>query len=148
MSALTIPTYTEALEPSAAAGVRADPPVAASAIASLETAPSWGRRVDRWATRVMGRPRLVSAALDATALLFAGLTVAQVGPAEFLIHVIFVVLVLHAFLFGPAGTLWRIGITSIAIGAYAIAPRLGAPFAELELTEWPLMFVIAVLVAW
>ena len=142
---MTIPTYTETLDPSVSAGGRIGMPDAAAA---PDPTTSWRRRVDGLTKRATARPRLVSAALDATALLFAGLTVAQAGPAEFLIHVIFVVLVLHAFLFGPAGTLWRIGITSIAIAAYAIAPRLGAPFAELELTEWPLMFVIAVLVAW
>jgi signal transduction histidine kinase len=109
-----------------------------------------GRRqrvMDGWRRLLVTHPRRVEVALDVAAIGFAVLTLVQAAPAEFLIHAIFVVLVLHAFLFGLSGTLWRIGIVSVAVVVYAAAPAFGAPFPDLELTEWPLMFVIAVLVA-
>lgn len=157
---MTIPSYTDTLRTGPAGELTGWPAGAAPGQAAESVAgPSAGRAeehvgvrsgraVDRWLDRLAGQPRRVELALDAAAIGFALLTLAQVGPAEFLIHAIFVLLVLHAFLFGLRGTLWRIGIVSVALVAYAAAPALGAPFPELELSEWPLMFVIAVLVAW
>lgn len=149
---MTIPSYTETLRPGSV-----DPTVDGSAVPPADPVPA-GRAtagpggpshaLDRWLDRLAGRPRGVQLALDAAAIGLALLTLAQVGPAEFLFHGIFVLLVVHAFLFGLAGTLWRIGIVSVAILAYATAPALGAPIQQMELSEWPLMFVIAVLVAW
>ncbi len=148
---MTIPTYTEAIRTGTAGslpGAPLDAPTGPSAGGAEEKAAIGpGRALDRWLDRLSRQPRRVEVALDASAIGFAILTLAQVGPAEFLIHAIFVLLVLHAFLFGLTGTLWRIGIVSVALLAYAGAPALGAPFPELELSEWPLMFVIAVLVA-
>jgi len=145
---LTIPPYTDALDRRGVA-VPQPMPGDASAGDARHQAPA-GRRqrvMDGWRRLLVTHPRRVEVALDAAAIGFAVLTLVQAGPAEFLIHAIFVVLVLHAFLFGLTGTLWRIGIVSVALVAYAVAPALGAPFPALELTEWPLMFVIAVLVA-
>ena len=68
--------------------------------------------------------------------------------AEFLFHCVFVLLVLHAFLFGLRGTLLRIGLVSVPLLLYADARAFGLDMPPLELTEWPLMFVIAALVAW
>ncbi len=68
--------------------------------------------------------------------------------AEFIFHCVFVLLVLHAFMFGLRGTLVRIGLVSIPLVLYADAKALGLAEPPLELTEWPLMFVIAILVAW
>jgi len=137
---LTIPPYTDAASHVVVG------PTAASAPKSA--APPTGRILDRWLDRVAGRPRRVQLALDAAMVLVALLIVGQVAPPELLFHVIFVALVLHAFLFGLADTLWRIGIVSVALLGYEAAPQLGVPFQSMDLTEWPLMFVIAVLVAW
>jgi len=138
---VTIPSYTDTIGPGGA-GSAADS--AEQGVPSVMR----GRVLDRWLDRLTARPRRVELALDATAIGLALLTVVQAGPPEFLIHAIFVLLVVHAFLFGLRGTLWRIGIVSVAVLAYAFGPALGAPFQPLELTEWPLMFLIAVLVAW
>ncbi|HEX4898004.1 MAG TPA: sensor histidine kinase [Candidatus Limnocylindrales bacterium] len=75
------------------------------------------------------------------------LVFAQVAPPEVVFHAIFVLLVLHAFLFGLRGTLWRIGIVSVVLLGYSAATTTGAPLEPMDLSEWPLMFVIAVLVA-
>lgn len=102
------------------------------------------RRIDR----LMQRPRLVQLGLDAASLAFGGLVLLQVAPPDFLFHCIFVLLVVQAFLFGLAPTLWRIAVASAAITAYGVAESVGAPLRVMELSEWPLMFLIAVLVAW
>lgn len=95
------------------------------------------------------RPRPLETALDLAALAFIGLAFwTDVLTAEFLFHCVFVVLVLHAFLFGLRGTLVRIAIASIPLLVYANAAAFGFIEPPLELTEWPLMFVIAALVAW
>ncbi len=138
---MTIPSYTDTIRPG---GVGSPADSAGQGVARVMP----GRVIDRWLDRLTARLRRVELALDAAAIGLALLTLAQAGPPEFLIHAIFVLLVVHAFLFGLRGTLWRIGIVSAAVLAYAAGPALGAPFQPLELTEWPLMFVIAVLVAW
>ena len=145
---MTIPPYTDALDRRGVA-VPQPMPGGASVGDARRQAPA-GRRqrvMDGWRRLLVTHPRRVEVALDSAAIGFAVLTLVQAAPAEFLIHAIFVVLVLHAFLFGLSGTLWRIGIVSVAVVVYAAAPAFGAPFPDLELTEWPLMFVIAVLVA-
>lgn len=145
---MTIPPYTDALDRRGVA-VPQPMPGGASVGDARRQAPA-GRRqrvMDGWRRLLVTHPRRVEVALDVAAIGFAVLTLVQAAPAEFLIHAIFVVLVLHAFLFGLSGTLWRIGIVSVAVVVYAAAPAFGAPFPDLELTEWPLMFVIAVLVA-
>jgi len=99
-------------------------------------------------TRGTARSRLVQAGLDLTMIGVAVVTFAGVGPPEFQFHIIFVVLTMHAFLFGLRGTLWRIGIVSVVILAYVYdAGSGGAGLDPLDLTEWPLMFLIAVIVA-
>ncbi len=87
-------------------------------------------------------------ALDAAGVTFAILAFAHTPlSAEFLFHGVFVVLALHAFLFGLRGTLLRIGIASLPLLIYANARLLGLNEQSLELSEWPLMFVIAIIVA-
>ena len=87
--------------------------------------------------------------LDLAAIAF--IILAFVHPAlsaEFIFHCLFVLLVLDAFLFGGLGTFVRIGLASIPLLVYADATAFGLEEPQLELTEWPLMFVIAALVAW
>ncbi|MEO8272927.1 MAG: sensor histidine kinase [Chloroflexota bacterium] len=74
------------------------------------------------------------------------MTFAQVAQPEVLFHIIFVGLIVEAFLFGLSGTLWRIGIVSLLIVGYSMEARM-AGLDEMDLAEWPLMLVIAVLVA-
>jgi signal transduction histidine kinase len=94
-------------------------------------------------------PRSVQLLVDLAGIGFIALTFAHtVLSAEFLFHAVFVLLALHAFLFGLRGTLIRIAIVSLPLVVYANAEAFGLVEQPLELTEWPLMFVIAVLVAW
>jgi len=86
--------------------------------------------------------------LDLASIGFIVLAFAQTAlAAEFVFHCVFVLLVLHGFLFGLRGTLLRIGLVSIPLVLYAEAKAFGFYEPPLELTEWPLMFVIAAVVA-
>lgn len=97
--------------------------------------------------RRIGAGRLL-VVLDLAAILVIVSTFAQVGPPELLFHVVFVILTAEAFVYGRRISLERIAAVSVALIAYASLPSLGVDVAPLELTEWPLMFTIAVLVAW
>lgn len=91
----------------------------------------------------------MQASLDLAAIGFTILAFAHTAiSAEFLFHCVFTMLVLHAFLFGLRGTLLRIGLASIPLLVYVDAKAFGWEQPPLEVTEWPLMFVIAGLVAW
>jgi two-component system, NarL family, sensor histidine kinase UhpB len=141
---LTIPAYT--------------PPaltdVVGAATERLEAAPDdspqwWRGSIERSFSRVRANPRAIRLLLDLAAVGFITLAfVSTALSAEFLFHCVFVLLVLHAFLFGLRVTLLRIGLVSIPLLVYADAKLFGLKEPTLELTEWPLMFVIAVLVAW
>jgi two-component system NarL family sensor kinase len=100
------------------------------------------RRLER-----IGRRRLL-VVLDLAAVLVIGATFAQLGPPELLFHVVFVILIAEAFLFGRRICLQRIAAVSVGLIVYASMPWLGLSGDPLELSEWPLMFMIAVIVAW
>ena len=141
---MTIPAYTP---PAASEAVRR------TAIGSDPQAPANGRRWSarslRTSSRLRASPRSIRVALDVGIVGFIALAFGDTElSAEFLFHCVFVLLVLHAFLFGRSGTLLRIGLVSIPLLVYADAPFFGLDERPLELTEWPLMFVIAALVAW
>jgi signal transduction histidine kinase len=140
---LTIPAYTPP----------ALPEVGGRATVRLEGAPDaahrWWDRADRLFSAIRANPRSVQLTLDVAGIGFIVLAFAHTFlSAELLFHCVFTVLVLHAFLFGLRGTLLRIGLASIPLLLYADAKAIGLDEPPLELTEWPLMFVIAVLVAW
>ena len=140
---MTIPAYTPPALPEVAARptVRLD--------GTTGSAPQWWRDpVDRSFSRLRANPRSIQLLLDLAGIGFIALTFAHtVLSAEFLFHCVFVLLALHAFLFGLRGTLIRIAIVSLPLLVYANAEAFGLAEPTLELTEWPLMFVIAVLVA-
>jgi signal transduction histidine kinase len=141
---LTIPAYTPP----------ALPEVAGGAMDRLVAIPDggvdrWRNPIDRSFSRLRAHPRTIQLMLDLAAIVSIVLAFGQTAvSAEFLFHCVFVMLVLHAFLFGPRGTLLRIGLASIPLLLYADAQAFGLEVPPLELTEWPLMFVIAALVAW
>ncbi len=95
----------------------------------------------------VGRRRLLVMLDIATALVVAA-TFMQLAAPELLFHIAFVVLTAEAFLYGRRICLQRVAALSVALLAYAAVPSIGIPLQPLELTEWPLMFTIAVLVAW
>jgi signal transduction histidine kinase len=97
------------------------------------------------------RPRRLQAALDLAFLAAAVATFGQVWDPDVLFHVIWVVLTLQAFLFGLRGSVLRIVIAGLLLLAYFNLGSLDADgvsdFAALDLAEWPLMIVIAIVVA-
>jgi signal transduction histidine kinase len=140
---LTIPAYTPpALPDVPRAIVRPGP--------TLDGPPqSWRDPIDRAFSQLRATPRAVQTLLDLAGIGFTALAFAHTPlSAEFLFHGVFVVLAVHAFLFGLRGTLIRIGIASLPLLVYANAGAFGLIEEPLELSEWPLMFVIAVIVAW
>ena len=104
--------------------------------------------MEAWLARLSANPRSAQLLLDLVGIAFIVFAFSHTAlSAEFLFHCVFVVLVLHAFLFGLRGTLLRIGLVAVPLVLYADATALGWDQPPLELTEWPLMFVIAALVA-
>jgi signal transduction histidine kinase len=140
---LTIPEYTPPALTQIAARVTGDDRAPESA------AHSWHERAEGSLARLRANPRSIELVLDLAAIGFIVMAFSHTAlTAELLFHCVFVLLVLHAFLFGLRGTMLRIGLAAIPLLLYAEAPALGLDQPPLELTEWPLMFVIAALVAW
>jgi signal transduction histidine kinase len=140
---LTTPSYADR-----AAGELAEtPPDVAQA--SIPAVPAPPVELLPRLINIARQPRVVQALLDVATVVFVALafTITAIS-AEFLFHCVFVILVLHAFMFGLRGTLVRIGLVSVPLLVRADAAAFGWVEPPLELTEWPLMFVIAVLVAW
>jgi signal transduction histidine kinase len=106
-------------------------------------------RAEPWRRWLHLNRRIAQVVVDLAMIITVVLTFAHtVMPADVMFHVVFVLLTVHAFLFGLRGTLLRIGIVSIPLLAFANARLFGWDQPAFDLAEWPLMFVIAVLVAW
>lgn len=84
--------------------------------------------------------------LDLSAIVLVAAAFAQLGPPEALFHGVFLILTMEAFVFGRRVCLERIAASSVALVAYALLAA-GHRVATIDLTEWPLMFAIAILVA-
>ena len=99
---------------------------------------------------VVATPRLLRVLLDLVFLLSALGAFAQVWDPDILFHMIWVVLALEAFLFGLRPTATRIAIAGLLLLGYFNLATLQPGADEvmvLDLAEWPLMLVIAVIVA-
>ena len=98
----------------------------------------------------LASPRLLRVLLDVVFLISAIATFGQLWDPDVMFHLIWVVLTLEAFLFGLRVSAIRIAIAGVLILGYfnlaTIQPR-GTSIAALDLAEWPLMVVIAVIVA-
>jgi signal transduction histidine kinase len=106
-------------------------------------------RSDRWTSWLRLNRRASQLVVDLAMIATVVLTFVQfILPADVMFHVVFVLLTVHAFLFGLRGTLLRIAIVSVPLLAYANAETFGWQLPEFDLAEWPLMFVIAIIVAW
>jgi len=102
----------------------------------------------RWAGRLPWR----LAALDVAAVALVMATVLQVADPDVLLHVVWIVLAIEAFTFGLRVASLRIVVASIIVITYAFvasgdANPTAAAMVDLDLEEWPLMAVIAGLVA-
>jgi signal transduction histidine kinase len=139
---LTTRRYTASAAPTAL-------PASESWPESAGIGPAEVTRGERWTSWVRLNRRAAQAVLDLASIVTIVLTFAYpVLPADVMFHVVFVLLTVQAFLFGLRPTLLRIGIVSIPLLVYANATRFGLTEGEFDLAEWPLMFVIAILVAW
>lgn len=106
-------------------------------------------RAERWTSWLHFNRRVAQGVLDAAAIATIALTfTSTILPADVMFHIVFVLLTVQAFLFGLRATVLRIGIVSIPLLVYANAQSFGLTEPEFDLAEWPLMFVIALLVAW
>ncbi len=105
-------------------------------------------RVERRLEALTRQPARAQLGLDLASIAFAALLPFRILPPDFLFHCIFVLLVGQAFLFGLGPTLRRVGAWAAVITAYAAIVHSGGPLEPMEYAEWPLMFVIAGLVAW
>jgi signal transduction histidine kinase len=100
---------------------------------------------------LLKHPRWLQVLLDTAFLTVAVATFGQVFDPDVLFHVIWVVLIIEAFLFGLRVSIVRVAIAGILLLAYfnlgALDEPGGAAVATLDLAEWPLMIVIALIVA-
>jgi two-component system, NarL family, sensor histidine kinase UhpB len=103
--------------------------------------------LDRWLATPVARSRRTQLGIDLAMVAITVLTFARVWEPDVPFHVIFVLLVVHAFLFGFRGTIVRIALASVAVLAYAFGGAFGLGLEQNDLAEWPLMFLIAILVA-
>ncbi len=105
----------------------------------------------RYRPRVRRRSRPLQVVLDVVGLGFGVATFAQVASPDVLLHCLWIVLVLEAFAFGFRTAIVRLLIAFGIVVTYAILAggggAFGLAFVELDLSEWPLMMVIALLVA-
>jgi len=109
----------------------------------------WTSRLERWTSRMRVNRGLAQVVVDLASVATIVMTFAyRFLPPEVMFHIVFVLLTVQAFLFGLRATLLRIAIVSLPLLVYANARVFGLDEPALDLTEWPLMFVIAVLVAW
>ncbi len=139
---MAIPPYTVPVASDA-------PPYASPSAGAEQIGVSGGTRAERWTAWLRLNRRVAQGILDAAIVLTIALTFASsMLPADVMFHVVFVLLTVQAFLFGLRATLIRIGIVSLPLLVYANAPLFGLREPHFDLAEWPLMFVIAVLVAW
>jgi signal transduction histidine kinase len=101
---------------------------------------------------LIARPLWGLVALDVTGIALAAAAVGQLGDPDILLHVVWIVLALEAFTFGLRTAALRIAAATIFVVAYAFvangdATPAAAGMTDLDLEEWPLMAVIAILVA-
>ncbi len=138
---MAIPPYTNPAVPDA---------ISLPGQASDDAEPGQTRsRMERLSSWLHANRRLAHVVVDLASIATIVLTFAYpILPAEVMFHVVFVLLTVQAFLFGLRATLPRIALVSVPLIVYANAPLFGLNEPTFDLAEWPLMFVIAVLVAW
>jgi signal transduction histidine kinase len=100
----------------------------------------------------VARPIWPLLALDMTGIALAAATIAQLGNPDVLLHMVWIVLALEAFTFGLRVATVRIAVASVFVVGYALvasgdATPMAAMLIDLDLEEWPLMAVIAIIVA-
>jgi signal transduction histidine kinase len=100
--------------------------------------------------RAKRRRTLLLAGLDLVAIAFAIVAVVSNADSDVMLHVVWVVLAIEAFVFGLQATLIRITIATVLVVVVAETGGRNHPFespAQLFLSEWPLMVVISLIVA-
>ena len=111
---------------------------------AISTIRSMGNRLAR-------HPRLVQALLDVVFIATAAATFGQLWDPDVLFHLIWVILAIEAFLFGLRETAIRIAVAMVLLLGYFYLGTIEGPdgpnIVALDLAEWPLMAVIAVIVA-
>jgi signal transduction histidine kinase len=96
------------------------------------------------------RRRVLLVGLDVVAIVFAVIAMMRTADADVLLHVVWLVLAIEAFVFGLRATVIRISIATVALVVVAESGGRNHPFESLALlflSEWPLMVVISLIVA-
>jgi signal transduction histidine kinase len=101
---------------------------------------------------LIGRPLGVLLGLDAIGVALGAAAVGQLGNPDVLLHVVWIVLAVEAFTFGLRVAAIRILIASLFVIAYGVVANgdsgeVAAAMIDLDMEEWPLMAVIAIIVA-
>ena len=101
---------------------------------------------------LIARPARRLLALDLAGVALMAASAAQVANPDVLLHGVWIVLALEAFVFGLRVAAFRIAVATIFVIAYAevangSATTVAAAWTDLDLEEWPLMAVIACIVA-
>jgi two-component system sensor histidine kinase UhpB len=101
---------------------------------------------------LIARPLGLLISLDAAGVALAAAAVAQVADPDILLHVVWIVLAVEAFAFGIRVAAVRIVAATVLVATYAMVARgdatpLAAGMIDLDLEEWPLMAIIAIVVA-
>jgi signal transduction histidine kinase len=101
---------------------------------------------------LIAEPLWLLVTLDLSAVALGTAAVAQLGDPDILLHVVWIVLAVGAFTFGLRVAAARTLAASVFVMAYAVtangaANPTAAAMADLDLEEWPLMAVIACIVA-
>ena len=104
-------------------------------------------RPSGWKAWFLENPRRLQLVLDGIAVVLAVASFAQVNDPDVLLHGLWVVLSIEAFLYGFRFTIVRIFLATILVLSYATIADRFPNFIDLELAEWPLMTIIAVVVA-
>lgn len=92
-------------------------------------------------------PGIGSIVLDGGVLAVIVAAFLGIGDPDVDFELLWVILAAHAFLFGLWSTLVRIFVAIMALTLYSVAFQAGLVHLELDLTVWPLMLVVAVIVA-
>ncbi len=90
--------------------------------------------------------------LDTIGIGLAVAVLAQVEDADILLHIVWIVLAIEAFTFGLRVAAVRITAATLFVIAYAVAANweaapTAAALVDLDVKEWPLMAMIAIVVA-
>lgn len=95
-------------------------------------------------------PLLVRRLIDAATIIAMAMLLFDIGDPEFLLNAIWVTIAIGAFVFGLRQTIARLALVTLIMAGVSLLATANGRVTELpllELTEWPLMIIISLIVA-